>query len=110
MGLRLKLNFWNIVTLHIKLKETMHTSNESKYFGHKHTNCTADSDFFLKIVMLHIKLKEMECKALKKANIMSLSTPVAPGMGSKGQILFSFLKMVMCISNLREGSEDKHAS
>ena len=38
-----------------------------------------DQNIFLKVIMLHIKLKEMECRVMQ-ANILSLHTPSTPGM------------------------------
>ena len=40
---------------------------------------------FLKVVMLHIKLKGIEhTHSTMKANMLSLHTPTTPGVGSKG--------------------------
>ena len=41
--------------------------------------------FFLKVVMLHIKLKKLEQRAPRK---LSLHTSSAPGVGTKGQNMF----------------------
>ena len=43
--------------------------------------------FFLEVVMMHIKLKGMECRAPCK-HILCLHTPSTTGMGSKGQNIF----------------------
>ena len=49
---------------------------------------------FLKVVMLHIKLKRIEHRAPWKQICCHLHTPTTPGVGSKGHF-FSFLKVVM---------------
>ena len=44
-----------------------------------------------------------------EANMLYLHTPTTPGVGSKGHIIFSFLKVVMLHIKLSGRSVDLHA-
>ena len=77
-----------VVKLHIKLKEIEHSAPCMHYSVHRLLAPGARSKFealfFLKVIMLHIKLKGMEYRA----HILSLHTPSAPGGRPKGQNIF----------------------
>ena len=88
MGLRPKLNYGHVV-YQIKANDTcsnmvanvLPTDTPSTWgWGQKVTPY-----FFLKVVMLHIKLK-----GTMKASMLFFHTPLTPGVGSKGQFFVCF--------------------
>ena len=71
MGAEAKIQlFRNMLMLHIKLKEMMHIATLVQIFCQTDTPLTpgvrskVETFFPLEVVMLHIKLKEMECRVL----------------------------------------------
>ena len=64
--------------------------------------------FFLKVVMLHIKLKEMEQIYTVHVHIMSLHTPSIPRVESKVKTFF--LKLIMLNIKLKGRRMQPHAT
>ena len=49
--------------------------------------------FFLKLVMLHVKLERNRAQSTMQAHILSFNTPSVPGVGSKGKTFLFFIEL-----------------
>ena len=72
-----------------------------KYFAYRRIIETGQIIYFCESSHVAKQIKENRAQSTMKANMLSLHIPSTPGVGSKGQIFFSLLKVDMLHTKLK---------